>query len=291
MTRLGADSFMTGFVGHLFSLLPLLLFILLTQGREGLKISKKGLVFAVIMGIVTKGFFKLTYDTTISTVGLSTGAVLLYTSPVFVGIMSSVFFKEKLRINNYIALIMNLVGVFLMVSLGNLSALNVAPLGIVLGLTAGFLYALNTIMAKLATSGDHPVTTTFYMLVFSTITQGLVARPWLAHNMNLLTNNEFLFWAVLCAIVTGVLANVFYLSGLSTQIDASKAPVISSVEVIVATLMGVLVFREPMNAIGVFGGILMIASIFLMNMKPAEERAKKPVKETVAQPDGIEPAA
>lgn len=270
MGRLGASSLMTGFTGHLFALPMLAIAILLTLGKSGFKISKRGLLFSIIMGVVTKGFFKMAYDTTISTIGVSTGAVLLYTAPVFVAILSMLVFREKLYRNNYIALAMNLIGVFLMVTLGNFSSLNIAPLGLLLGLISAFLHASNTIMAKISGSADDSLTMAFYMLVFSTITQGIFAQPWTDTNMALLTSGSFLFWAIINALITGALANLFYLKGLSTNIDASKAPIISSVEVIVASLMGVILFGEGMNWVGLLGIGLMLGSIYLMNMKPKE---------------------
>ena len=270
MGRLGASSLMTGFTGHLFALPMLAIAILLTIGKSGFKISKRGLLFSIIMGVVTKGFFKMAYDTTISTIGVSTGAVLLYTAPVFVAILSMLVFREKLYKNNSIVLGMNLVGVFLMVTLGNFSSLNIAPLGLLLGLISAFLHASNTIMAKISGSADDSLTMAFYMLVFSTITQGIFAQPWTDTNMALLTSGSFLFWAIINALITGALANLFYLKGLSTNIDASKAPIISSVEVIVASLMGVILFGEGMNWVGLLGIGLMLGSIYLMNMKPEE---------------------
>ena len=270
MGRLGASSLMTGFTGHLFAIPMLALAIFFTLGKSGFKISKRGLLFSIIMGVVTKGFFKMAYDTTISTIGVSTGAVLLYTAPVFVAILSMLVFREKLYRNNYIALAMNLIGVFLMVTLGNFSSLNIAPLGLLLGLISAFLHASNTIMAKISGSADDSLTMAFYMLVFSTITQGIFAQPWTETNMALLTSGNFLFWALINALITGALANLFYLKGLSTNIDASKAPIISSVEVIVASLMGVILFGEGMNWVGLLGIGLMLGSIYLMNMKPKE---------------------
>lgn len=271
LNRLGASSLITGFVGHFFALPMIAIAILATLGPKGFKISKRGLMFATIMGIVTKGCFKMAYDTSVATVGMSTAAVVLYTAPVFVAIMSMIVFKEKLRMNNYVALIMNLIGVFLMVTLGDFTNLNVSPFGITLGLTAAFLHASNTIMAKLSGSDDDSLTMTFYMLLFSTITQGIFSQPWSEANRVLFTDGSFLFWAVMNAAVTGAFANLLYLKGMSTDIDASKAPVISSVEVIVATLLGVVVFSEAMNWVGVFGVILMITSIYLMNRETEEE--------------------
>lgn len=270
MNKLGASSLMTGFTGHLFAVPMLALAILVTLGTKGFKISKRGLLFSIIMGVVTKGFFKMAYDTTVSTVGVSTGVVLLYTAPVFVAILSMIVFKEKLQKNNYLALGLNLIGVFLMVTLGNFSSLNIAPLGIALGFISAFLHASNTIMAKIAGNVDDSLTMAFYMLVFSTITQGIFAQPWTDTNMALLTSGSFLFWALINALITGALANLFYLKGMSTSIDASKAPIISSVEVIVASLMGVIIFGEGMNWVGLLGIGLMLSSIYLMNLKPEE---------------------
>ncbi len=268
MGKLGASSLMTGFTGHLFALPMLAAAILAMLGPDGFKISKRGLLFSIVMGMVTKGFFKMAYDTTVATVGVSTSAVLLYTAPVFVAVLSMLVFREKLYANNYVALAMNLIGVFLMVTLGNFSTLNIAPLGIALGFTSAFLHASNTIMAKLAGDTDDSLTMAFYMLVFSAMTQGIFAQPWTAHNIDLLTNGSFLFWAIINAFVTGAMANLLYLKGMSTNIDASKAPIISSVEVIVASLSGVIIFSEAMNWVGIFGIALMLGSIYLMNRKP-----------------------
>lgn len=280
MGELGASSLMTGFTGHLFALPVLALAILVTSGIKGFKISKRGLLFAVIMGVVTKGFFKMAYDTTIATIGLSTGAVLLYTSPVFVAIMSMIVLKEKLYTNNYLALAMNLIGVFLMVTLGNFANFNVAPIGIMFGLLSAFLHASNTIMAKLSGDSEDALTMAFYMLVFSSITQGIFALPWTTTNIALLTSGQFLFWALINALITGAFSNLLYLKGMSMNIDASKAPVVSSVEVIVASLLGVVIFSEPMNWIGLIGIILMFGSIYLMNMKP-EELIRREIHEEV----------
>lgn len=280
MGKLGASSLMTGFTGHLIALPMLALAILVSLGKKGFKISKRGLLFAIIMGVITKGFFKMAYDTTISTVGVSTGAVLLYTAPVFVAVLSMIVFKEKLFANNYLALGLNLIGVFLMVTLGNVTSLNIAPLGIALGFTAAFLHASNTIMAKLSGDTDNSLTMAFYMLLFSTITQGFFAQPWSPTNVALLTNGPFLFWAVINAFITGAFSNLLYLKGMSTNIDASKAPVVSSVEVIIATLMGVMLFSEPMNWIGILGVGLIMLSIYLMNREP-EKIIRRNVSEEV----------
>lgn len=75
-------------------------------------------------------------------------------------------------------------------------------------------------------------------------------------------------------MATGLIANLLYLKGLSLDVDASKATIISSGEVVVATLSGVLLLNEEINSVGFFGILIMLISIVLMNVdisiKPKE---------------------
>ena len=264
MSNMGVSSLMTAFTGHFLALLPLFIYILIKKGMSGFKISKKGLLYSILLGALTKGIFKLANDTAVTLVGVAAASILMYLAPVFTAIMSMLFFKEKLRGYQHFAVFINLIGCILMVTGGNFAELNISGLGLTLGVISGFLYALNTILGKVATSGDDAVTMTFYMLLFSAITMGMFAKPW--QHLDLFTNSTFLFWAFLNSMSTGLIANLLYLRGLSMNVDASKATIIASGEVIIATLSGVLLLNEKINFVGTFGIIIMLISIILMNI-------------------------
>ena len=217
-----------------------------------------------MLGVLTKGIFRLAADVAVTLVGVATASILMYLAPVFTAIMSMIFFKEKLRGHQHLAVLLNLVGCVLMVTGGNFSELNISGLGLTLGATAGFLYGLNTILGKVATSGDDSETMTFYMLLFSAITMAIFAKPW--QHLDLITNSSFLFWTILNSVLTGLMANLLYLKGLSMNVEASKATIITSGEVVVATLSGVLLLNEKINLIGLFGILIMLTSIVLMNI-------------------------
>lgn len=278
MSNMGVSALITAFSGHFLALLPLAFYLLVRKGISGLKISKKGLLYSIILGALTKGIFKLANDTAVTLVGVATSSILMYLAPVFTAIMSMVFFKEKLRGYQHFAVILNLIGCILMVSGGNFVELNISGLGLVLGVLSGFLYALTTIIGKVATGGDDPETMTFYMLLFSAITMGLFAKPW--EHLELFTNSTFLFWALLNSMSTGLIANLLYLKGLGMNVDASKATIIASGEVIIATLSGVFLLNEKINLIGTMGIIIMLGSIVLMNINI-------PRKKEVTEKEGI----
>ncbi|NLK99633.1 MAG: EamA family transporter [Clostridiales bacterium] len=264
MSNMGVSSLMTAFTGHFLALLPLLVYLLIKKGKKGLIISKKGLLYSILLGALTKGIFKLANDTAVTLVGVASASILMYLAPVFAAIMSMMFFKEKLRAYQHFAVLLNLVGCILMVTGGNFTDLNISGLGLTLGVISGFLYALNTIIGKIATSGDDPETMTFYMLLFSAIIMGIFAKPW--QHLDLFTNSTFIFWALLNSMATGLIANLLYLRGLSSKVDASKATIIASVEVVIATISGVFFLSEKINFIGTFGIIIMLSSIVLMNL-------------------------
>lgn len=276
MGNVGAPPLITAFSGHFLALLPLLAILLITKGVEGLKISKKGLFYSLLLGALTKGIFKLATDTSITLIGVSTASILMYLAPVFTAIMSMIFFKERLRRYQHAALVLNLVGCILMVTGGNFEELTISGLGLTLGVLTGFLYALNTILGKVATSGDDPITMTFYMLLFSALTMGIIAKPW--EHMALLWDSTFVFWAIINSLATGLIANILFLKGLSMNVDASKVTIITSIEVIVASLSGVLLLNEQINLIGFVGIILMMFSIVGMNINlPIKTKEKTTV--------------
>ncbi|WP_303864496.1 DMT family transporter [Alkalibaculum bacchi] len=264
MSNMGVSSLMTAFSGHFIALLPLFLYLIVKKGMNGLKISKRGLLYSILLGALTKGIFKLANDTAVTLVGVAAASILMYLAPVFTAIMSVIFFKEKLRGYQHFAVLLNLVGCILMVTGGNFAELNISGLGLTLGVISGFLYALNTIIGKVATDGDDPETMTFYMLLFSVMATSIFAKPW--QHLDLFTNSTFLFWAFLNSMSTGLIANLLYLKGLSMGVDASKATIIASGEVVIATLSGVFLLNEKINFIGSFGIVIMLISIVLMNI-------------------------
>lgn len=264
MSDVGASSLMTAFAGHFLALPPLLIYLLAKNGLDGLKISRKGLLVSILLGVLTKGIFKISLDTSMILVGIATSTILMYLAPVWTAIMAVVFFKEKLRGYQIFALVLNLIGCTLMVTGGNFAELNISGLGLALGLVAGFLYGLSTILGKIGTSGDDPATMAFYMLVFSAITTAFFAKPW--EQFNWFTNRAFLFWAITGATLSGAVANIFFFSGLSKGIDASKTTIVASIEVVIATVAGVFLLKESINLVGYFGIVIMLASIVLINI-------------------------
>ncbi|MBK5253550.1 MAG: EamA family transporter [Peptostreptococcaceae bacterium] len=264
LSDMGVDSFLTAFLRVFFGSIFLIFVALYINGKDGLIPNRTELVFAFFMGIICQVLFNLCYTYAINTVGIATGAILLYTSPVFVAIMSRIVFSDKITWVKIVALIINIIGCILTVTNGNFNVLELSKLGIFLGATAGFFYALLTILGKLAANKNcNMVTISLYSFFFATVFLALIAKPW--DSLAGLISIKLIVVSIFYGIIPTALAYLLYMKGLTKPIKASKVPVIASVETIVAALIGVLIFNEIFGMYKIIGIILVIISVLLIS--------------------------
>lgn len=258
----GLIAFMRIFCAWLI-LIPLLLAMSLKTGRNYFSISKKGLLQCVIMGVVTQAFFNLSYSGCINTVGVAMGSVLLYTAPIFVSVLSKLLFKEEINARKGISLVINIIGCFIMVTGGDLSVLKVSGIGILLGIGAGFFYAMVTILGKFTSNEVDPFTLVFYNFLFGWISLAIFSNP--IPEMMALSSPGFWLLGFGYGLIPTVGSYLFYMNGISHDVELSKVPIIASVEPIIATIIGLLVFSENIGLINAVGLVIVLVSIVLMN--------------------------
>ena len=266
LNGLGVDTELTAFMRIFCAwiiLIPLLMGMSLKSGRNYFKISKKGLLQCFIMGLVTQAFFNLSYSGCINSVGVAMGSVLLYTAPIFVSILSRLLFKEEINARKGISLVINIVGCFIMVTGGDLSVLGVSGTGILLGIGAGFFYAMVTILGKFTSDEVDPFTMVFYNFLFGWISLALISNP--IPKIAAVSDLHFWLLAFGYGLIPTVGSYLFYMNGISHNVELSRVPVIASVEPIIATIIGLLVFGENITLVNALGLVIVLFSIVLMN--------------------------
>ena len=140
---------------------------LLVFDSKALKIRLKDIWCFVGTGAFSVAFFNYCYFKTIALTSLSVAAVLLYTAPAFVMLMSALLFKEKFTRRKLLALLLAFLGcAFVSGIIGGGGALTLP--GILCGLGAGFGYALYSIFGRYALEkGYSSVTISFYTFFFA----------------------------------------------------------------------------------------------------------------------------
>ena len=265
LTGYGVRTEMIPFARIGFAAMFLLPFCIIKgKGLRLLRIDRGGLAWSAAMGLFTQALFNLCYTLAIRHTNVSTGAILLYTAPAFVLIMSRIFYRERITSGKAVALILNIIGCVLTVTGGAFGSLQVSTFGVLMGVGAGFFYGLLTILSKAATRGRDPLTIGFYAFCFGTLFLFLFARPWQGLG-NTASKEVVLIFAVGYGLATAF-AYMSYLNGVGLVREASRVPVIDSIETVVAALFGFLLYHEAAGLVKFFGIALVMISIAVMNL-------------------------
>lgn len=215
-------------------------------------------------GIVSLLFFSVCYFSALTYTSLSVAAILLYTAPFFVMLISLFLFKEKLSGQKVFALLLAFAGCVLVSGLGGDTT--TSWIGILLGLGSGFFYALYSIFGRFAINRGYGAwTMTFYTFLFCSIGCAFLS-DWDLIFTAAKTDTTILWWILGLGFVTAFLPYVLYSYALENM-ESSQASILASVEPVVGTLCGVFVFREPITALGVLGILMVLAAIVVLNVK------------------------
>ncbi len=247
----------------LFSALILGL-IILFKDRSLFRIKFKDLWLFIAGGIFSIVLFNYSYYTTMSLTTLSVAAVLLYTAPFFVVILSLFIFREKFTLNKILACIIAFIGCCFATGLFD-SAQSIGPKALFFGLLTGFGYALYTIFSELLIKrGYRTLTITFYVFFIATLGTIPFISP--VDTVNAFNKEPIsLLIIFLMAIFNTVIPYILYTTGL-LGVEPSVAPIIATVEPVVATIVGVF-YGENISVFGVFGIILVLISVAILNIK------------------------
>lgn len=235
--------------------------------RKAFSVKVKDIWCFLGTGIASVVFFNYCYFRTITMTSLSVAAVLLYTAPTFVMLMSAVLFKEKLTMKKGVSLVMAFLGCVLVTGgFGTGSGLN--KFGILIGLGAGLGYALYTIFGRYAIErGYDSFTITLYTFFFASL--GVLPFVNIPHIYGIMAQNPSVFLqAFFWTFVTTVAAYLCYTLGLK-YMEAGKASVIASIEPVAATLIGVFLFQETIEVKALLGMCLVLGATLLVNKRKA----------------------
>lgn len=215
-------------------------------------------------GIISIVFFNFCYFSTIQMTSLSIAAIMLYTAPAIVTVLGIVLFHESFHFIKILALIMALTGCVLVTGVLTSSA-KLTTFGFLLGLGSGFGYAMYSIFGRYAAmKGYHSFTISFYTFLFGSMGVIWFTKP--LHMMETIKANPQSLGLILGLVVFNTLAAyVCYTLGL-TYMEVGRASILASIEPVVATLIGLLLYRETLTGVTLLGVILVLGAAIIVNM-------------------------
>ncbi len=238
---------------------------LLLYNKKLLQIKLKDCWCFVGTGVVSIVFFSWCYFRNVTVSSVAVSSILMYTSPVWVTILSRFVFGERIGIRKVVALCMAIAGCGLVSGItGGLGAVSVE--GILLGLGSGIGYGLYSIFGRLALEkGYHPMTVSVYTFLFACI--GVLPFVKVGELMETMNKQPVLWgWAFAMAFLCTCMSFTLYTVGLK-YMEAGRAAVLATLEPIVTTLVGVIVYKEGLNVVMILGIVLVLGASVLINRK------------------------
>jgi len=243
--------------------------------RSKLRIRIRDIWMFIGGGVCSFVFFNICYLAAIRLCGMTVAAVLLYTAPIFVTLMSAVFLGERLSVIKLLALPLCVTGcVFVCGSGGAITAGASSggslAAGIVCGVLSGFGYALYSIFGGIALRRYDYMTVTFWNFVMA----AAVCLPWAAVISFApsgepaavpMGTGELLLRLLVLGVVTGVLPYMFYTYGLSGM-EASRASVIACAEPVTAAVLGTLFGGDSFTVSTAAGIALVLGAVVLISI-------------------------
>lgn len=231
--------------------------------RKMLRIRMKDSWCFLGTGVFSIVFFSYCYFRNVEVSSVAVSSILMYTSPVWVTLLSVLFFREKLSGVKILALIMALAGCILVSGITGGSG-NVSLYGILLGLGSGIGYGLYSIFARFALNkGYEPMTVTAYTFLFACV--GVLPFVNLPHIVGRLLAEPMLWlWSLGMALFSTCMSFSLYTIGLR-YMEPGRAAVLATLEPIVTTIVGFVVYREKLTIPMVMGIIFVLISSILIS--------------------------
>lgn len=253
----GANTYTALFLRFFFAAI-MLLYYLKSKGIS-LKLARKQLFLVIIIGVFGFTFASTSLFMSYNYISIGMATMIFYTYPAIVTLLSYVFYKEKVYPRKIISLIISTIGIYILIDSGSAS-FNL--IGIILAGIAALLYSLYVL------GGSHKefkvinsYVLTFYISCASAVMMFMAAIT--TRNFNMHISFYALVAILLLALISTAVALMAFLEGVRI-IGPSKASIFSTIEPIVALILGIIILKEPISARIIIGSIMIVISVVIL---------------------------
>ena len=243
----------------------ILVLALLLYNRKLMRIKLKDSWCFVGTGVISIVFFSYCYFRNVTVSSVAVSSILMYTSPIWVMLLSRLVFAERIGKRKLVALFMAVLGCTLVSGIaGGIEKISME--GILLGLGSGIGYGLYSIFGRLALEkGYHPLTVSAYTFLFACVgVLPFINAEILIGKMNSVSG--LWGWAFAMVFFSTCLSFTLYTMGLK-YLEPGKAAVLATLEPIVSTVVGVVLYQEALTGVMLVGITLVLAASVLISKK------------------------
>jgi drug/metabolite transporter (DMT)-like permease len=192
-------------------------------------------------------------------------SIFVALNPTFTIVFSVLLFKERLSALRWVGVVFALMGVWIVVTRGDLSkVVESFGKGELLMMVAVFSWAFYTLIGRHALKTLSPIKATLWASIWGTLMLGVfTVGDWSKVSPAYFTPTVIASSVFLGALGTAV-AFVWYYQGVKL-LGSSRTVIFNTLVPIFGVLLGWLILNEPMSASLLIGGSIAVTGIYLVN--------------------------
>lgn len=204
-----------------------------------------------------------TYFAAIKHSNAATATVLQYAGPIIIAIYLAFKHKRLPSLLELFAIILAIIGTFLLVTNGNINTLAISNTALFFGLASAVALAIYTLMPMTLLSKHKSSVVIGWSLLCGGIAFSFMKAPW--DIQGVWDTKTYLFTALIILFGT-VFPFYFYLTSVKL-IGGQKASLLASAEPLSATLLAVSWLHVPFSLWDWIGTFCIIATVFMLSKK------------------------
>ncbi len=241
---------------------------LLIRNPSLLKIDRKDIFYFILFGTVGMAGVQFTYLFAISKINVAVAILLQYLAPSFIVLHSVVFIRDKLEPATLVALLGAIFGCYLVVGAYNFDIVTMNLAGIISGILSAITFAWYSIHGEYGMRRYNPWTVLFFALLFGALVWNALHPPLKAF-MHAYSPVQWL-WILYIGVMGTLLPFGLYLEGVNL-IRSTRASITATLEPITAGVISYIFLNEVMETPQITGGVIVIASIILLELNQEQD--------------------
>lgn len=237
------------------------------KNKGAFKINLKGLIFCVVYGIIAFGLAMAFFSLTVERIPIAVATVLMFSNPIWVTLFGRIFFKDHVGIKKAVTVVTCILGCMCIIDIFAAGGKDLNVLGVVFGLLSGITFASQLVIPRFAEGKYSNDTLLLYGFWGGTIFLGIFSDiPQLTNSIVNAANPLYTIGNLLAiGVLSTYIANSYYIKS-SEYLGNTLPSILVAFEPIFATILAFVILGEAIKPIQMFGALVVIASIVIMQV-------------------------
>ena len=203
---------------------------------------------------------------------VATATLCYYMAPIFVIVMSSLIYKEKLTAKKICCTLAALVGMVFVSGVAETGVGNISEMkGIVLGVLAAVFYSSVVLMNK--SLGSVPA---YDKTIVQLFTAAAVILPYCISTVDIpeisFDKKSVIMLMIVSIVHTGISYTAYF--GSMKNLQSQTIAIMSYIDPIVAVVLSAVILNEKMSALSIVGAVMILSATFLSEINIGKGKSK-----------------